>query len=36
VEDAGIDADNGRGWLGQQIAVFGRFLRAVTPRFSRA
>ncbi len=35
VEDAGIDADNGRGWLGQQLAVFGRFLRAVTPRFIR-
>lgn len=36
VEDAGIDADNSRGWLGQQIAVFRRFLRAVTPRFVRA
>jgi sterol desaturase/sphingolipid hydroxylase (fatty acid hydroxylase superfamily) len=36
VADAGIDADNGRGWLGQQVAVFGRFLRALTPRFIRA
>ena len=36
VADAGIDADNGRGWLGQQIAVFWRFLRALTPRFTRA
>lgn len=36
VEDAAIDADNGRGWLGQQVAVFGRFVRALTPRLSRA
>ena len=36
VEDARIDADNGRGWLGQQVVVFGRFLRALTPRFIRA
>ena len=36
VEDAGIDADNGRGWLGQQVVVFRRFLRALTPRFIRA
>jgi sterol desaturase/sphingolipid hydroxylase (fatty acid hydroxylase superfamily) len=34
VADAGVDADNGRGWLGQQIAVFGRFLRALSPRFN--
>ncbi len=32
VDDAAIDADNGRGWLGQQIAVFGRFLKALVPR----
>jgi sterol desaturase/sphingolipid hydroxylase (fatty acid hydroxylase superfamily) len=36
VEDAVIDADNGRSWAGQQIVVFRRFLRALTPRFIRA
>jgi sterol desaturase/sphingolipid hydroxylase (fatty acid hydroxylase superfamily) len=35
VDDARIDADNGRGWLGQQIVVFGRFVKALLPRFSR-
>ncbi len=35
VADARIDADNGRGWLGQQVTVFGRFLRALAPRFTR-
>jgi sterol desaturase/sphingolipid hydroxylase (fatty acid hydroxylase superfamily) len=35
VDDARIDADNGRGWLGQQIVVFGRFVNALLPRFSR-
>ncbi len=36
VDDVGIDADNGRGWIGQQVMVFGRFLRALLPRFTRA
>jgi sterol desaturase/sphingolipid hydroxylase (fatty acid hydroxylase superfamily) len=36
VDDPRIDADNGRGWIVQQVTVFGRFLRAVTPRFLRA
>jgi sterol desaturase/sphingolipid hydroxylase (fatty acid hydroxylase superfamily) len=36
VADAAVDADNARGWAGQQVAVFGRFLRALTPRFTRA
>lgn len=35
VDDARIDADNRHGWLGQQVRVFGRFLRALAPRFSR-
>jgi len=40
VADARIDADNGRGWLAQQVTVFARFLRALLPggersRFSR-
>jgi sterol desaturase/sphingolipid hydroxylase (fatty acid hydroxylase superfamily) len=35
VDDAAIDADNGRGWLVQQVVVFGRFLRALQPRFMR-
>ncbi|HLM10993.1 MAG TPA: sterol desaturase family protein [Reyranella sp.] len=36
VDDPRVDADNGRGWVVQQVTVFGRFLRAVTPRFLRA
>lgn len=36
VADARIDADNGRGWLSQQVTVFARFLRALLPRFTRA
>jgi sterol desaturase/sphingolipid hydroxylase (fatty acid hydroxylase superfamily) len=36
VDDSRIDADNNRGWLGQQVTVFGRFLRALRPRFTRA
>ena len=36
VDDRVIDADNGRGWIVQQVTVFGRFLRALTPRFMRA
>ena len=35
VDDAAADADNGRGWVAQQVTVFGRFVRAVLPRFSR-
>jgi sterol desaturase/sphingolipid hydroxylase (fatty acid hydroxylase superfamily) len=35
VDDPAVDADNGRGWLVQQVAVFGRFLRALAPRFMR-
>ena len=31
VDDAEVDADNGRGWLGQQVRVFKRFVAAVTP-----
>jgi len=36
VDDPVVDADNGRGWLGQQVTVAGRFLRALVPRFRRA
>jgi len=36
VDDPRIDADNGRGWLGQQVTVLGRFLRAVVPTLRRA
>src|SRR6185436_6901355 len=32
VDDAAIDADNGRGWLGQQVAGFRRFVAALVPR----
>ena len=28
VDDPAIDADNGRGWIGQQVTVFRRFVRA--------
>ena len=31
VDDAAIDADNGRGWLAQQARVFRRFVSALTP-----
>jgi sterol desaturase/sphingolipid hydroxylase (fatty acid hydroxylase superfamily) len=31
VDDAEVDADNGRGWLGQQVRVFRRFVGALTP-----
>ncbi|MFO1082449.1 MAG: sterol desaturase family protein [Reyranellaceae bacterium] len=31
VADPTVDADNGRGWLGQQVTVLGRFLRALLP-----
>ena len=33
VDDPVIDADNGRGWLVQQVSVFGRFIAAVTASF---
>jgi len=32
LEDPGIDADNDRGWLGQQVFVFRRFVGALLPR----
>jgi hypothetical protein len=31
VDDREMDADNGRGWLGQQARVFGRFMVALLP-----
>src|SRR3954466_4617645 len=31
VDDAEVDRDNGRGWLGQQVRVFKRFVAALTP-----
>ncbi|WP_421998835.1 sterol desaturase family protein [Reyranella sp.] len=36
VDDAVVDADNGRGWIAQQVTVFGRFLRALVPGLSRS
>ena len=33
VDDPAIDADNGRGWLGHQAFVFGRFIAAITSSF---
>jgi sterol desaturase/sphingolipid hydroxylase (fatty acid hydroxylase superfamily) len=33
VDDPLIDADNGRGWLAQQLSVFGRFIAAITSSF---
>jgi sterol desaturase/sphingolipid hydroxylase (fatty acid hydroxylase superfamily) len=37
VDDPVIDADNGRGWIAQQVMVFGRFLSALVPgRLRRA
>jgi sterol desaturase/sphingolipid hydroxylase (fatty acid hydroxylase superfamily) len=35
VDDAEVDADNGRGWVVQQVRGFGRFFRALAPRLSR-
>jgi sterol desaturase/sphingolipid hydroxylase (fatty acid hydroxylase superfamily) len=35
VDDPIVDADNGRGWLGQQVTVFGRFVRALVPAIRR-
>jgi len=34
VDDPRIDADNGRGWFGQQVVVFKRFVAALMPRGS--
>jgi sterol desaturase/sphingolipid hydroxylase (fatty acid hydroxylase superfamily) len=36
VDDATVDADNGRGWIAQQVTVLGRFVRAIVPRLRRA
>jgi sterol desaturase/sphingolipid hydroxylase (fatty acid hydroxylase superfamily) len=36
VDDPVVDADNGRGWIAQQVTVFGRFMRALLPRPVRA
>jgi len=33
VDDPAVDADNGRGWLGQQVYVMGRFIAAITSAF---
>ena len=33
VDDPVVDADNGRGWLAQQVSVFGRFIAAITSSF---
>ena len=32
VDDPVVDADNGRGWIVQQVTVFWRFARALMPR----
>jgi sterol desaturase/sphingolipid hydroxylase (fatty acid hydroxylase superfamily) len=37
VDDPRVDRDNGRGWIAQQVTVFGRFLLALVPaRLKRA
>jgi sterol desaturase/sphingolipid hydroxylase (fatty acid hydroxylase superfamily) len=36
VDDPIVDADNGRGWIAQQVTVFNRFLRALAPGLRRA
>ena len=36
VSDPAVDADNGRSWPVQQVTVFGRFVRALAPRFRRS
>ncbi len=36
VADPEVDADNSRGWLGQQVVVFKRFVAALLPRGSWA
>ncbi|MBL0901384.1 MAG: sterol desaturase family protein [Reyranella sp.] len=35
VDDAVVDADNGRGWIAQQVTVLGRFARAIVPKLRR-
>ncbi len=35
VDDATVDADNGRGWIAQQVTVLGRFARAIVPKLRR-
>ena len=35
VDDPAVDADNGRGWIAQQVTVLGRFARALVPRLRR-
>jgi sterol desaturase/sphingolipid hydroxylase (fatty acid hydroxylase superfamily) len=35
VDDPTIDADNGRGWILQQVTVFWRFTRALVPGIRR-
>jgi sterol desaturase/sphingolipid hydroxylase (fatty acid hydroxylase superfamily) len=35
VDDPVVDADNGQGWLRQQVHVLGRFAMALIPRFRR-
>jgi sterol desaturase/sphingolipid hydroxylase (fatty acid hydroxylase superfamily) len=36
VADPAVDNDNDRGWIAQQITVFWRFARALTPKIRRA
>lgn len=36
VADPMVDADNGRGWVVQQVTVFCRFARALMPKLRRA
>ena len=36
VDDPVVDADNGRGWVVQQVTVFWRFARALVPTLRRA
>ena len=36
VDDPVVDADNGRGWVVQQVTVFWRFARALVPKLRRA
>lgn len=36
VDDPAADADNGRGWIAQQVAGFGRFAAALLPGLKRA
>lgn len=36
VDDPVVDADNGRGWVVQQVTVFWRFTRALVPKLRRA